>query len=100
MSILRKVLLGNGTKRVTKVMKLAVGFCPIIQYLISTSQTKCELYLIVRLSVEENRLTLSLPRSSTDDLGFSVFTSNFFKLSYKISLIKNRFVTLFFIRFS
>ena len=45
-------------------------------------------------------LTLSLPRSSTDDLGFSVFTSNFFKLSYKISLLKNRFVTLFFIRFS
>ena len=45
-------------------------------------------------------LTLSLPRSSIDDLVFSVFTSNFFKLSYKISLIKNRFVTLFFIRFS
>ena len=45
-------------------------------------------------------LTLSLPRSSTDDLVFSVFTSNFFKLSYKISLRKNRFVTLFFIRFS
>ena len=33
-------------------------------------------------------LTLSLPRSSIDDLVFSVFTSNFFKLSYKISLIK------------
>ena len=45
-------------------------------------------------------LTLSLPRSSIDDLVFSVFTSNFLKLSYKISLIKNRFVTLFFIRFS
>ena len=45
-------------------------------------------------------LTLSLPRSSIDDLVFSVFTSNFFKLSYKISLLKNRFVTLFFIRFS
>ena len=45
-------------------------------------------------------LTLLLPRSSIDDLVFSVFTSNFFKLSYKISLIKNRFVTLFFIRFS
>ena len=45
-------------------------------------------------------LTLSLPRSSTDDLVFSVFTSNFLKLSYKISLLKNRFVTLFFIRFS
>ena len=35
-------------------------------------------------------LTLSLPRSSIDDL---VFPSNFVKLSYKISLIKNRFVT-------
>ena len=45
-------------------------------------------------------LTLSLPRSSIDDLVFSVFLSNFFKLSYKISLMKNRFVTLFFIRFS
>ena len=45
-------------------------------------------------------LTLSLPRSSINDLVFSVFTSNFFKLSYKISLLKNRFVTLFFIRFS
>ena len=45
-------------------------------------------------------LTLSSPRSSIDDLVFSVFTSNFFKLSYKISLLKNRFVTLFFIRFS
>ena len=45
-------------------------------------------------------LTLSLPRSSIDDLVFSVFTSKFFKFSYKISLIKNRFVTLFFIRFS
>ena len=45
-------------------------------------------------------LTLSLPRSSIDDLVFSVFTSNFFKFSYKISLRKNRFVTLFFIRFS
>ena len=40
-------------------------------------------------------LTLSLPRSSIDDLVFSVFTSNFFKLSYKISLLKNRFVTYF-----
>ena len=45
-------------------------------------------------------LTLSLPRSSTDDLVFSVFTSNFFKFSYKINLLKNQFVTLFFIRFS
>ena len=45
-------------------------------------------------------LTLSLPRSSIDDRVFSVFTSNFVKLSYKTSLIKNRFVTLFFIRFS
>ena len=47
-----------------------------------------------------NQLTLSLPRSLIDGLVFSVFTSNFFKLSYKISLLKNRFVTLFFIRFS
>ena len=46
------------------------------------------------------KLTLSLPRSSINDLVFSVLTSNFFKLSYKISLRKNRFVTLFFIRFS
>ena len=45
-------------------------------------------------------LTLSLSRSSIDDLVFSVFPSNFVKLSYKISLIKNGFVTLFFIRFS
>ena len=48
----------------------------------------------------QSSLTLSLPRSSIDDLVFSVLTSNFVKLSYKISLIKNRFVTLFFIRFS
>ena len=41
-------------------------------------------------------LTLLLPRSSIDDLVFSVFTSNFLNLSYKISLLKNRFVTLFF----
>ena len=33
-------------------------------------------------------LTLSLPQSSIDDLVFSVFTSNFVKLSYKISLLK------------
>ena len=45
-------------------------------------------------------LTLSLPRSSIDDLVFSLFPLNFFKLSYKISLLKNQFVTLFFIRFS
>ena len=45
-------------------------------------------------------LTLSLPQSSIDDLVFSVFTSNFVKLSYKISSLKNRFVTLFFIQFS
>ena len=32
-------------------------------------------------------LTLSLPRSSIDDLVFTVFTSNFFKLSYKIKLV-------------
>ena len=49
---------------------------------------------------KSSALTLSLPRSSIDDLVFSVFTSNFVKLSYKISLLKNRFVTLFFIRFS
>ena len=47
-----------------------------------------------------SNISLSLPRSSIDDLVFSVFPSNFVKLSYKISLIKNRFVTLFFIRFS
>ena len=33
-------------------------------------------------------ISLSLPRSSIDDLVFSVFFSNFFKLSYKISLLK------------
>ena len=49
---------------------------------------------------KEKDLTLSLPRSSIDDLVFSVFPSNFVKLSYKISLLKKRFVTLFFIRFS
>ena len=36
----------------------------------------------------ESDLTLSLPRSSIDDLVFSVFPSNFVKLSYKISLLK------------
>ena len=45
-------------------------------------------------------LTLSLPPSSINDLAFSVFPSIFFKLSYKISLLKNGFVTLFLIRFS
>ena len=51
-------------------------------------------------ALESKGLTLSLPRSSIDDLVFSMFPSNFVKLSYKINLIKNRFVTLFFIRFS
>ena len=37
----------------------------------------------------DSYLTLSLPRLSIDDLVFSVFTSIFLKLSYKISLIKN-----------
>ena len=55
---------------------------------------------LFEISVYTEGLTLSLPRSSIDDLVFSVFLSNFFKLSYKISLLKNRFVTLFFIRFS
>ena len=55
----------------------------------NVTQTKTK---ILQLS-----LTLSLPQSSIDDLVFSVFSSNFFKLSYKISLLKNRFVTLFFI---
>ena len=50
--------------------------------------------------ISHDILTLSLPRSLIDDLVFSVFPSNFVKLSYKISLLKNRFVTLFFIRFS
>ena len=45
-------------------------------------------------------LTLSLRRLLIDDLMFLVFPSNFFELSYKISLQKNRFVTLYFIRFS
>ena len=45
-------------------------------------------------------LTLSLLRSSIDNLVFPVFTSIFFKLSYKIGLLKHRFVTLFFIRVS
>ena len=50
---------------------------------------------MVRLAAESiysskiyNALTLSLPRSSIDDLVFSVFTSNFVKLSYKINLLK------------
>ena len=52
---------------------------------------------VIVLQTSLDSLTLSLPRLSIDDLVFSVFTSNFFKLSYKISLLKNRFVTLFFI---
>ena len=51
-------------------------------FLANLKATKVEIVRGVEL------LTLSLPRSSTDDLGFSVFTSNFFKLSYKISLLK------------
>ena len=54
----------------------------------------------VRWLSKAKALTLSLPRSSIDDLVFSMFPSNFVKLSYKISLLKNQFVTLFFIRFS
>ena len=38
--------------------------------------------------VAKDHLTLLLQQSSIDDLVFSVFTSNFFKLSYKISLLK------------
>ena len=49
-------------------------------------------------------LTLSLLQSSIDDLVFSVFPLNFFPPSYKISLLKNGFVTfishLIFIKFS
>ena len=56
--------------------------------------------LCVKSVALNTTLTLSLLRSSIDDLVFSVFPSNFVKLSYKISLLKNRFVTLFFIRFS
>ena len=44
-------------------------------------------------TTSKTHLTLSLLRSSIDDLVFSVFTSIFFKLSYKISLLKNQFVT-------
>ena len=33
--------------------------------------------------------------NNIDDVVFLVFSSNFFKLSYKISLLKNQFVTLF-----
>ena len=40
-------------------------------------------------------LNLSFPRSSIDDLVFLVLPSIFFKLSYKISLIKNGFGTYF-----
>ena len=40
------------------------------------------------LGVMYRNLTLSLPRSSIDDLVFSVFSSHFLKLSYKISLLK------------
>ena len=38
--------------------------------------------------------------NNIDDLVFLVFSSNFFKLSYKISLLKNQFVTLFLHQFS
>ena len=68
------------------------GFIPFLLLLFA-------LYLTTLFNLGDS-LTLSLPQSSIDDLVFSVFTSNFFKLSYKISLLKNRFVTLFFIRFS
>ena len=40
-------------------------------------------------------LTLLLSQSSIDDLVFSIFPSNSFPLSCKISLLKNGFVTLF-----
>ena len=68
---------------------------PIEIVFITSYYKNCGLFDIYLFS-----LTLSLPRSSIDDLVFSVFSSNFFKLSYKISLLNNRFVTLFFIRFS
>ena len=49
-------------------------------------------------------LTLLLPRSSIDDLVFSMFPPNFLKSSYKITLLKNGFLTLIshliFIKFS
>ena len=68
------------------------------------TESKCMLNIMPHLRKGTTRassgLTLSLPRSSIDDLVFSVFLSNFFKLSYKISLLKNQFVALFFIRFS
>ena len=45
-------------------------------------------------------LTLSLPRSSYDDFEFLVFSSNFFPTRLQNYFTKNRFVTLFLIRFS
>ena len=67
---------------------------------IKDSRTSSQMSRFNRIFVLSHSLTLSLPRSSIGDFVFSVFTSNFFKLSYKISLLKNRFVTLFLIRFS
>ena len=75
---------------------------------LSSCNKQCAYHTLIRYKSHRNGglmhpliiLTLLLPRSSIDDLVFSVFTSNFVKLCYKISLLKNRFVTLFFIRFS
>ena len=72
----------------------------LIRHLVAGSHCCDSCACMHRSCSDCNTLTLSLPRSSIDDLVFSVFPSNFFKLSYKISLRKNRFVTLFFIRFS
>ena len=65
----------------------------------TAGQFAAKLFHLVRLVLLLSDLTLLLLRSSIDDLVFSVFTSNFFRLSYKISLLKNQFVTSFFIRF-
>ena len=61
----------------------------------------CELSIMVSNRsdlIVRNKVFNSFAPASSIDFVFSVFLSNFFKL-YKISLRKNRFVTLFFIRF-
>ena len=88
-------LLTNGSVASLSDLSNILVLCKSIAKNTFVSTQKCCL-----IDVALSALTLLLLRSSIDDLVFSVFTSNFFKLSCKIGLLKNRFVTLFFIRFS
>ena len=67
-----------------------VEYFMMINYMIDyDSFSLCRLMdIFFAMHAVAKELTLSLPRSSIDDLVFSVFPLIFFKLSYKVTLLK------------